>query len=89
MRRFIAGAFLILVIPLAATAQEYPTAEVFGGYSYLRADADGIGLNGWNGSITGTSPSNGKRGTGNPIKNRDIRWPSEAGGRVCRGPGHS
>jgi len=46
MRRFIAGAFLILVIPLAATAQEYPTAEVFGGYSYLRADADGIGYHG-------------------------------------------
>jgi hypothetical protein len=45
---------LMLLIPLAAMAQdEYPRAEVFGGYSYFRANPDGMGLNGWDGSVTG------------------------------------
>jgi opacity protein-like surface antigen len=38
-------------------AQDTPKAEIFGGYSYQRADAgaglSGIHLNGWNASVTG------------------------------------
>jgi hypothetical protein len=33
--------------------QEFPRAEVFGGYSYFRANPEEINLNGWNASITG------------------------------------
>ncbi len=44
---------LMLLIPMAAMAQEeYPKAEVFGGYSYLRANPDGMNLHGWNASVT-------------------------------------
>jgi opacity protein-like surface antigen len=33
-------------------AQEYPRAEVFGGYSYFHTD-DGADLHGWNASVSG------------------------------------
>ena len=47
-------AFLVLMVPLAALAQpEYPPVEVFGGYSYLRANPEEFNLNGWNASVTG------------------------------------
>jgi opacity protein-like surface antigen len=48
---------LLIVFSAAASAlaQESSKFEVFGGYSYLRADRDGLGigrdLNGWNASI--------------------------------------
>jgi opacity protein-like surface antigen len=32
---------------------EYPRAEIFGGYSYFRANPDGFNLNGWNASVAG------------------------------------
>jgi opacity protein-like surface antigen len=32
---------------------EYPPVEIFGGYSYLRVNPDGLNLNGWNASVTG------------------------------------
>jgi len=61
MLRIFAGALLALLIPLAAAAQqEFPKAEVFGGYSYLKADSQGFGLNGlngWNASVAGNLTS--------------------------------
>jgi hypothetical protein len=54
MRKILFGFLFLLGVPLAALAQpEYPDAEVFGGYSYLRANPDGFNLNGWNASVTG------------------------------------
>jgi len=50
MRRFIAIAGMLLVLPLAVMAQEeVPKVEVFGGYSYLRLQK--MNENGWNGSL--------------------------------------
>ncbi len=48
------GVVLSLLFPLAAIAQdEYPRAEIFGGYSYFRSNPEGFNLNGWNASVTG------------------------------------
>ena len=53
MRKLWFGVSLWLLIPMAAMAQaEYPKAELFGGYSYFRANPDGLNLNGWNASVT-------------------------------------
>ena len=57
MRKFflIAG-FALLLFPLTAFGQSTPKVELFGGYSYLRADGDGdpaSNLHGWNASIAG------------------------------------
>ena len=45
---------LVLLLPLTAAAQDAPKVEIFGGYSYFRADdkidAD---LHGWNASVAG------------------------------------
>lgn len=49
----ISAALLLLAWPLNAPAQDAPKAEIFGGYSYLRADDsfdDGLDLHGWNAS---------------------------------------
>jgi len=44
----------VLFTPLAAKAADAPKAEVFGGYSYFRANEGfTLNLNGWNASITG------------------------------------
>ena len=46
---------MLLVLPLMAQAQESPRMEIFGGYSYLRLDADTNNdqdLNGFNTSFT-------------------------------------
>jgi opacity protein-like surface antigen len=56
MKRLLFLAGLMLFLPLIASAQEAPKAEVFGGYSYFRADGQGgpsENLNGWNGSVVG------------------------------------
>lgn len=56
MRKLFFIAALLLALPLIAQAQDAPKVEVFGGYSYLRADDyfninnDGIDLHGWNAS---------------------------------------
>lgn len=52
MRKFFFMVTLLLMLPLVAQAQEAPKAEIFGGYSYLRADDDdgGLDLHGWNAS---------------------------------------
>ncbi|MBP6824645.1 MAG: hypothetical protein KA368_24075, partial [Acidobacteria bacterium] len=52
MRKLFFVAALLLILPLAGQAQSAPKAEIFGGYSYLRADDDdgGLDLHGWNAS---------------------------------------
>jgi hypothetical protein len=42
---------VILWFPLIATGQDYPKAEVYTGYSYLRGDFD-ANFNGWNASVS-------------------------------------
>lgn len=60
MRKIIVLAVLVLAFSFAAMAQDLPKAEVFGGYSYYRADLGNTGtgtnkinLNGWNAAVTG------------------------------------
>jgi len=52
MRKLFFIAALLLALPLIAQAQDAPRVEIFGGYSYLRADDDdgGLDLHGWNAS---------------------------------------
>src|SRR5262249_13247911 len=54
MRKLFFIATLLLALPLVAQAQDTPKAEIFGGYSYLRFNPDGIDdgldLHGWNAS---------------------------------------
>lgn len=52
-KQFLAASFLLL-LPLAAFAQDKPKVEVFGGYSYLNTDDSlDLDLHGWNASVTG------------------------------------
>ena len=55
MRKTLVVAGLLLLLPCLAAAQDTPKAEVFGGYSYLRANPKGgfIGSNagGWDASF--------------------------------------
>ncbi len=60
MRKLIVLALLVLAFSFSAVAQDLPKAEVFGGYSYYRADlgttgtpTNHINLNGWNAALTG------------------------------------
>jgi opacity protein-like surface antigen len=47
MRKILLGSYLILLVSLAAMAQpDYPRAEVFGGYSFFRANPDEFNLHG-------------------------------------------
>jgi len=52
MRKLVGITLMFLLASLAVVAQEYPKAEVFGGYQYTNLDGPG-GLNGWNGAVTG------------------------------------
>src|SRR5258705_11145352 len=59
MKKFFSVTSLLLVASLSAMAQDYPKAEVFGGYSFLPADdrlsfrsACGANLHGWNASVS-------------------------------------
>jgi opacity protein-like surface antigen len=53
MRKLFFVASLLLLLPLAALAQDKPKVEIFGGYSYLRTDdALDLDLHGWNASAT-------------------------------------
>src|SRR5215475_9185099 len=58
------ASLLALCLPLAASAQEVaPKAEIFGGYSYLRADTgdsglDSISAHGFNTSLAGNITKN-------------------------------
>src|SRR5215831_19351502 len=56
MRKLLLMFGLLLFLPVAAMAQDTPRAQVFGGYSYFRADGQGgpgENMNGWNGQVTG------------------------------------
>jgi len=54
MHKILLGALFIFMVPCASMAQpDYPPAEIFGGYSYLRANPEGFNLHGWNASVTG------------------------------------
>ncbi len=58
MRKMFFGIALLCLIPVAAFAQaDYPKAEVFGGYSFFRANPDALNLHGWNASVTGNISS--------------------------------
>lgn len=58
MRRLMIVLCLVFAVPLVALAEnEHPLAEVFGGYSYFRANPEGFNLNGWNASVTGNITS--------------------------------
>lgn len=52
MRLIIFTAVLLITLSIPATAQEAPDVEVFGGYSFFKADGGGS-LHGWNASIVG------------------------------------
>ncbi len=53
MQKLAVCVVFLSVLPLSAMAQDTPKAELFGGYSYLRAnDPIGLNLNGWNASIS-------------------------------------
>ncbi|HEV3207616.1 MAG TPA: hypothetical protein VGZ28_11735 [Terriglobales bacterium] len=47
MRKLLCAVVLFLLGSLAAVAQDFPKAEVFGGYQLTRLDS--TTLNGWNG----------------------------------------
>ncbi len=51
MRKYAGIGIVLLCIALPVMAQDYPKAEVFGGYQYTRSE--GINLNGWNASLAG------------------------------------
>lgn len=54
MRKFLVLVPLLLFASLSLKAQEYPKAEIFGGYQFLHlgGGAD-VNANGWNASLTG------------------------------------
>ncbi len=51
MRKLLTVTVLALLVSLSATAQDFPKAEIFGGYQLTRLD--GTTLNGWNAALTG------------------------------------
>ena len=54
MLKIVVGALLLVLVSLPAMAQsDFPKAEVFGGYSFFRANPEGMNLHGWNASVTG------------------------------------
>ena len=52
VRRFICLASLLLLATVFVSAQDYPKAEVFGGYQYTHLEG-GVNANGWNAAVTG------------------------------------
>jgi hypothetical protein len=53
MRLTIFTIVVLITLSIPATAQEPPDVEVFGGYSFFKADGGGS-LHGWNASVAGT-----------------------------------
>jgi hypothetical protein len=51
MRNLVGIILLLVFISLAAVAQDFPKAEIFGGYQLSRQNS--TNLNGWNASLTG------------------------------------
>jgi opacity protein-like surface antigen len=52
MRKLLMILGIMVCLPLVATAQDYPKAEVFTGYTFLRGDFD-ANFHGWNVSVAG------------------------------------
>jgi hypothetical protein len=50
MSKFALSMLLVLLVSMTAFSQEFPRAELFGGYSFMRSD--GANYNGWMTSIT-------------------------------------
>ena len=53
MRNLLILGVLILVVAAPVRSQEYPKAEAFGGYQYLRLNPGGTSCHGFGGSATG------------------------------------
>ncbi len=53
MRNLLILGVLILVVAAPVRSQEYPKAEAFGGYQYLRLNPGGTSCQGFGGSATG------------------------------------
>jgi outer membrane protein OmpA-like peptidoglycan-associated protein len=57
MRKFFGLFLLLMLLAVPAFAQDYPKAELFGGYSYLRVNPGsglpGVNANGWNAALSG------------------------------------
>ena len=51
MRKLLTVTVLLVLASLSAAAQDFPKAEIFGGYQLTRLD--GTTLNGWNAALTG------------------------------------
>ena len=51
MRKLASLILLLWLASLSAAAQDFPKAEIFGGYQLTRLD--GTTLNGWNAALTG------------------------------------
>ncbi|PYU51789.1 MAG: hypothetical protein DMG48_08330 [Acidobacteria bacterium] len=49
----ILGVFILAVGVVPVRAQEYPKAEVFGGYQYIRLNPGGANCQGFGGAVTG------------------------------------
>lgn len=52
MRKNLLLVLVMFLLPIALMAQDFPKAELFGGFSYQRTN-DGINLSGWNASLAG------------------------------------
>ncbi len=59
MRKLACLCGLVLALAVSASAQDYPKAEIFGGYSYLHTSINGVGFssNGASGSFS-VNPNN-------------------------------
>src|ERR1044071_7077877 len=55
MRRLMLLVVVLFAAAVPSFSQNYPTTEIFGGYSYLSAQPFGgrTGMNGWGASVTG------------------------------------
>jgi hypothetical protein len=60
MKRFLGFIVVVSLLSLPLMAQDYPKAEVFGGYQYLHLGGSGtdVNANGWNASLTGNVTKN-------------------------------
>jgi len=54
MRNFVIFGLLLGLVSLPALAQDFPKAEIFGGYQFTRLEG-GINANGFNASLTGNA----------------------------------
>jgi hypothetical protein len=55
MQKVVALLSLLLCLSVPLWSQDYPKAEIFGGYQFLHTGGDtgGVNANGWNASVTG------------------------------------